>query len=152
MDLNELKAVGVKRKSRKRIGRGPGSGMGKTASRGSKGNTARTGWSRRRSFEGGQTPLFRKLPIKGFNNGRFTFSYLPINVSSLNVFPDGHVVTVEELRVKGIVHKNANNETIKVKLLGNGECERKLTVKINAVSKSAKEKIEAKGGSIEIVK
>jgi large subunit ribosomal protein L15 len=152
MNLTELKAVGVKKKSRKRIGRGPGSGMGKTASRGSKGHTARTGWARRRSFEGGQTPLFRKLPIKGFKNGRFKKEYLVINVSALNVYKDGDKVGIVELMQKGVVHKNANNESTKVKLLGDGDLERKVDIQVNAISKSAKEKIEAKGGSVEIIK
>ena len=151
MNLTEVKSAKTGRTKRKRIGRGPGSGMGKTASRGSKGNTARTGWSRRRSFEGGQTPLFRKLPIKGFKNGRFKVVYTPINVSALNAFDDGATVTVEEMRQKGIVHKNANSETVKFKILGNGDLERKLNVKISAISKTAKEKIEAAGGTCEIV-
>jgi large subunit ribosomal protein L15 len=152
MNLTDIKKVDIGRRDRKRIGRGPGSGMGKTSSRGSKGNSARSGWSRRRSFEGGQTPLFRKLPIKGFNNGRFKVVFQPISLSKLNVFKDGDNVGIKELRENGVLHSNENVQGLRVKILANGDIDRKINIQVHAISKSAQSKIEAKGGSVEIIK
>lgn len=144
MKLAELKpAEGAKEKSF-RVGRGHGSGNGKTAGRGHKGQKARSGGGVRPGFEGGQMPLYRRLPKRGFTN-RNTKEIVVVNVGRLNVFEDGDVVTIASLVEKGIV----GNPRDGVKVLGNGELEKKLTVKVTAVSQGAKEKIEALGGSVE---
>lgn len=146
MDLSNLKpAEGSKHSDNFRRGRGHGSGNGKTAGKGHKGQRARSGGTRP-GFEGGQMPLIRRIPKRGFTNIN-TKNIVGINVSALNIFEDGAEVTVAALIVAGIV-KNPRDG---VKILGNGELTKKLTVKVNAYSASAKEKIEAAGGSCEVI-
>lgn len=131
-----------------RKGRGPGSGNGKTAGKGHKGQNARSGGGVRPGFEGGQLPLYRKLPKRGFKNDRFGKLYTVINVESLNKFNDGDVVDFAALLEQGIVNTIAKSG---VKILGEGELTKKLTVKAAVFSASAKEKIEAVGGKTEVV-
>ena len=145
MKLHELSPAEGSAKAAFRKGRGPGSGNGKTAGKGHKGQNARSGGGVRPGFEGGQLPLYRKLPKRGFNN-KFAKVYAIVNVSALNVFEDGAVVDLDALLAKKIVRK-ANDG---LKILGNGELTRKLTVKAAVFSAGAKEKIEAAGGKIEV--
>lgn len=146
MRLHELKpAVGAK-KSSKRIGRGTASGWGKTAGKGQKGQNSRSGGGVRPGFEGGQMPLYRRLPKRGFTN-IFAKEYTCINVDRLNIFEDGTEVTPELLREAGMA-KRVNDG---IKILGNGNIEKKLTVKANKISKAAAEKIEAAGGKVEVI-
>ena len=146
MKLNELSPAAGSAKAAWRKGRGPGSGNGKTAGKGHKGQNARSGGGVRPGFEGGQLPLYRKLPKRGFNN-RFAVNYATVNVSALNVFEDGAVVDLEALLAKKIVRKELDG----LKVLGNGELTKKLTVKATVFSATAKEKIEAAGGKTEEV-
>ena len=146
MKLHELTAVEGSTKERKRIGRGHGSGQGKTAGKGHKGQKARSGGSIRPGFEGGQMPLQRRVPKRGFNN-IFAKKIVAINVSDLNKFEDGAEVDAQALVNVGIVKKEYDG----IKILGNGEISKKLTVKANAFSASAKEKIEALGGTCEVI-
>ena len=147
MKLNELTKA-PEAKAKKRVGRGPGSGMGKTAGRGENGQKSRSGASIPAWFQGGQTPLFRRIPKRGFNNARFRVEYATINLSDLNkMFNDGDVVTPELLKEKGIIKK----QLCGVKVLGNGELEKKLTVKANRFSSSAVTKIESAGGKAEVI-
>ncbi len=135
-------------KAKKRVGRGPGSGLGKTSGRGQKGQKSRSGASIPAWFQGGQTPLYRRIPKRGFNNARFTIRYATINISDLNnFFNDGDVVTPELLKEKKIIKKQLNG----VKVLGNGELKKKLTVKANIFSGSAISKIESAGGKVEVI-
>ena len=129
--------------STKRLGRGIGSGLGKTSGKGHKGQWARSGGGVRPGFEGGQTPIARRLPKRGFNNKNFSIDYDVVNVEKLNVFEDGAVVTTEALLEKRIIRKTLDG----VKVLGNGELTAKLEVSANAFSKSAIAKIEAAGGT-----
>ena len=145
MKLHELSPAIGSAKDAYRKGRGPGSGNGKTAGKGHKGQNARSGGGVRPGFEGGQIPLYRKHPKRGFNN-KFAKIYTIVNVEQLNVFEDGAVVDVEALMAKRIVRKVVDG----VKILGNGELTRALTVKATVFSASAKEKIEAAGGKIEV--
>ena len=146
MKLNELSpAVGSAKDSYRR-GRGPGSGNGKTAGKGHKGQNARSGGGVRPGFEGGQLPLYRKLPKRGFKN-RFATNYAIVNVAALNKFEDGAVVDLEALLAAKIVRKELDG----LKILGNGELTKKLTVKATVFSATAKEKIEAAGGKTEEV-
>ena len=147
MKLNELSPAQGSAKAAWRKGRGPGSGNGKTAGKGHKGQNARSGGGVRPGFEGGQLPLYRKLPKRGFNNSRFGKAYAVVNVASLNKFNDGDVVDCAALLAQGII-KNALDG---VKILGEGELTKKLTVKAAVFSASAKEKIEAVGGKTEVV-
>ena len=147
MKLNTLKPADGAVKARKRVGRGPGSGTGKTAGRGENGQNSRSGGGVRVGFEGGQTPLFRRLPKRGFSNARFKKVYAVINLSDLNKFEDGAVVTPEILKNSGIIKKAMDG----IKVLGNGTLEKKLTVKANKFSLSAKEKIESLGGKAEVI-
>ena len=147
MKLHELSPAAGSAKDAYRKGRGPGSGNGKTAGKGHKGQNARSGGGVRPGFEGGQLPLYRKLPKRGFNNAKFANVYAIVNVAALNVFEDGAVVDLAALLEKKIVRK-ANDG---LKVLGNGELSKKLTVKATIFSASAKEKIEAAGGKIEEV-
>ena len=144
MKLNELEAS---TKARKRIGRGPGSGNGKTSGKGHKGQNARSGGGVRPGFEGGQLPFYRRLSKRGFNNYNFRTVYATVNVSDLEVFEEGTVVTKELLIEKGLVKKELDG----IKVLGNGELTKKLTVKANKFSSSAKAKIENVGGTIEVI-
>ena len=146
MKLHELKPAEGSAKAAWRKGRGEGSGNGKTAGKGHKGQNARSGGGVRPGFEGGQLPLYRKLPKRGFNNSKFAKVYAIVNVDALNVFEDGAVVDLEALMAKKIVRK-ANDG---LKILGNGELTKKLTVKASIFSATAKEKIEAAGGKIEV--
>ena len=134
-------------KSRKRVGRGPGSGMGKTSTRGEKGQKARSGGGVHMWFEGGQTPLYKRLPRRGFSNAKFATKYAIVNVSDLNRFKDGDVVTPELLKESGLVKKELNG----IKILGNGKLEKKLTVKANLFTNSAIVKIEELGGTTEVI-
>lgn len=134
-------------KSCKRVGRGVATGNGKTSGRGHKGQNARSGGGVRPGFEGGQLPLFRRLPKRGFSNAPFKVEYATINLSDLEKFEDGAVVTPELLKEMGIVKKQLSG----IKVLGNGELTKKLTVKASKFSKTAIEKIEKIGGKAEVI-
>ena len=135
-------------KARKRVGRGPGSGMGKTSTRGEKGQKARSGASISAWFQGGQTPIYRRIPKRGFNNARFETKFATINLSTLDkFFNDGDVVTPEVLKERGIVKKQLSG----VKVLANGELSKKLTVKATRFSSTAVTKIENAGGKAEVI-
>ena len=134
-------------KSRKRLGRGVATGNGKTSGKGHKGQNARSGGGVRPGFEGGQLPLFRRLPKRGFSNAPFKVEYATINVSDLEKFEDGAVVTPELLKEMGIV----KNQLAGIKVLGNGELTKKVTVKAAKFSKTAVEKIEKIGGKAEVI-
>lgn len=149
MNLAEAKALGLKYEDRNRVGRGPGSGNGKTAGRGHKGAKARSGWSTRAGWEGGQMPLFRRMPKRGFNNKNFRKVFTIINVGELNRFADGETVSLQTVLEKGLVSQAKHTELFKV--LGDGKLERKLTLRVDAITKSAKEKVEALGGTVEIL-
>ena len=146
MKLHELSPAEGSTKENFRKGRGAGSGNGKTAGKGHKGQNARSGGGVRPGFEGGQLPLYRKLPKRGFNN-KFATNYAIVNVDALNVFEDGAVVDLEALLAKKIVRKGLDG----LKVLGNGELTKKLTVKAAVFSATAKEKITAAGGQAEEV-
>ena len=146
MKMHELAPALGSTKEAKRIGRGHGSGNGKTAGKGHKGQKARAGHGMRAGFEGGQMPLQRRVPKRGFNN-IFAEEWLAINVSALEVFEDGTVVDAAALADKGII-KKAN---LHVQVLGNGKLTKKLEVKLNAYSASATEKINAAGGKAEVI-
>ena len=147
MRLHDLKPRPGARHRRKRLGQGESSGHGKTSGRGGKGQTARSGSSIRIGFEGGQMPLIRRIPKRGFNNARHTTEYVPVNLEALNRFEDGAKVDAAALRSAGL----ANGRVDLIKILGGGELTRKLTVTAHAFSESARKKIEAKGGSCEVV-
>ena len=148
MRLHDLKPTAGSKHRRKRIGRGPGSGRGgHTSTRGQKGQGSRSGSSTRPGFEGGQLPLARRLPKRGFNNKKFATLYIPVNLESLNQFDDGATVDEAALRAAGLVNGRGDG----VKILGQGELEKKLTVKAAAFSASARAAIEGKGGSCEVV-
>ena len=146
MKLHELKPAVGSRKERNRVGRGIGSGNGKTSGKGHKGQNARSGGGVRPGFEGGQNPLFRRLPKRGFTNVNRK-EYAIVNVETLNRFEDGAEVTAALLLETGVV----SNEKAGIKILGNGELTKKLTVKAHKFSASAKEAIENAGGSIEVI-
>ena len=146
MKLNQLTATPGATKARKRIGRGYGAGTGKTAGKGHKGQKARAGRGMQWGFEGGQWPLQRRLPTRGFVNN-FATRYTAVNVAALNVFEDGATVDTEALKKAGLVKKIGDG----IKVLGNGTLEKKLTVKAAAFSESAKAKIEAAGGKAEVI-
>ena len=148
MKLHELSPAAGSSKSAWRKGRGPGSGNGKTGGRGHKGQNARTGGGVRPGFEGGQIPLYRRLPKRGFTNSLFKKEYAIINLETLDkLFNDGDAVSMEVLLEKGIVKKELNG----LKVLGRGEITKKLTVNATIFSASAKEKIEAVGGKAEVI-
>ena len=147
MKLHELeKNIGATQK-RKIVGRGRGSGLGKTSGKGHKGQNARSGGGVRAVFEGGQTPLYRRLPKRGFNNAQFATVYAVINVSDLNRFENGTVVSPALLREVGLV----KNQLDGIKVLGNGELTKKLTIQAHKFSKTAVEKIEKSGSKIEVM-
>ena len=146
MNLHELKPAVGSRKQRKRVGRGPGSGRGKTSTRGEKGQKSRSGYSSKRGFEGGQMPLHRRLPKRGFTN-IFRTHYRTVNVDRLNGFEAGAVVTPEALEEAGLLRKG----TGPVKLLGNGELKVALTVKVHKFTGSAAKKIQTAGGNTEVL-
>ncbi len=146
MKLHELSPAQGSVKSRYRKGRGPGSGNGKTAGRGHKGQNARSGGGVRPGFEGGQLPIYRRLPKRGFNN-HFSKEYAIINVGKLNEFDEGSVINVQTLLDCGILNKALDG----LKVLGNGEITKKLTVEAAIFSATAKEKIEAAGGKAQVI-
>ncbi|MDD2707250.1 MAG: 50S ribosomal protein L15 [Verrucomicrobiae bacterium] len=147
MRLHHLNPVfGAKHRS-KRLGCGESSGHGKTSCRGGKGQTARSGSSIRLGFEGGQTPLYRRMPKRGFNNKRFKRKVAVVNVAELNEFPDGAVVDVKALLDAGLIRGGFEA----VKILGGGELKKKLTVQVHLLSESARKQIEAAGGTISLI-
>jgi len=146
MKLYDLQPAEGAKKTPKRIGRGIGSGMGKTSTKGHKGQKARSGGGKGPAFEGGQTPLQRRLPKRGFTN-KFKREWVEVNLDKLNLFDNGTEVTPDVLLEKGIIKKKADG----VKILGNGEVTKKLTVKSNGFSKSAIAKIEKAGGKAEVI-
>ena len=146
MKLHELQPAAGSTTAPKRVGRGVGSGLGKTSGKGHKGAKARSGGGKRPGFEGGQMPLYRRVPKRGFTN-IFGTEYAAVNVERLEVFNDGDVVTVDELLAKKIIRKPMDG----VKIMGNGELTKKLTVKAAKFTASAKEKIEALGGKAEVI-
>jgi len=147
VELNELKSPAGATHKPKRVGRGMGSGMGKTSTRGQKGQKSRSGGGTRPGFEGGQMPLQRRLPKRGFNNKKFRTEYAIVNVGDLNCFEDGTVVTAELLRDAGLVKKTEHN----IKILGNGDLEKNLTVQAQKFTKTAEEKITSTGGRVEVI-
>ncbi len=147
MKLHELSPAEGSRKSARRLGRGMGSGLGKTSGKGHKGAKARSGGGKRPGFEGGQTPLYRILPKRGFSNSRFAIRYAEVNVSDLELFENGSVIDPQALLASGIIRKELDG----VKILGDGELTKSLTVKAAKFSKGAKEKIEASGGKVEVI-
>lgn len=146
MKLHDLKPAVGATTAEKRLGRGTGSGLGKTSGKGHKGAKARSGGGKRPGFEGGQMPLTMRLPKRGFTN-KWRTEYVAINVDRLDIFEDGQVVTPVELIEMGIIKKIEDG----VKIMGNGEITKKLTVRANKFTASAKEKIEAAGGKAEVI-
>ncbi len=149
MKINELRATPGARQQAYRKGRGPGSGNGKTAGRGHKGQNSRSGGGVRPGFEGGQMPIYRRLPKRGFSNKRFAADYIVINVGDLERFDEGATVDAKALKASGLIALPKVNDGIKI--LGDGTLTRKLTVRANAFTASAKEKIEKAGGVAEEV-
>ena len=147
MKLSDVHQGTPKRRRTRRKGRGPGSGRGKTAGRGHKGQRSRSGGSLRPTFEGGQMPLFRRIPKRGFNNANFTKRYAIVNVGSLGAFGANEVVDFESAKEKGLVKKPLTG----LKVLGAGELSVALTVRASAVSVAARRKIEGAGGKVELV-
>ncbi len=146
MKLHEIQAPPGANKRTKRVGRGPGSGHGKTSTRGHKGQKSRSGGGIRPGFEGGQMPLQRRLPKRGFTN-IFKKEYVIVNIQELNIFDDGTEVTIELMQDVGMVKGVKDG----VKILGNGELQKQLTVKAHRFSKQAEEKISARGGKAEVI-
>lgn len=146
MKLHELDKS-PETKTAKRVGRGPGSGTGKTSGRGEKGQKARSGTSIPAWFQGGQMPLHRRLPKRGFNNKRFKIEYAIVNISDLNNFKDGDTITPEKLKEAGLYKK----ELAGIKILGNGTLDKKLTVKAHKFTNSAIQKIQNAGGTAEVI-
>ena len=146
MKLNELQPAVGSKKSPRRLGRGTGSGLGKTSGKGHKGAKARSGGGKRPGFEGGQMPLYRRVPKRGFNN-IFGTEYAEVNVERLEIFNDGDTVTAEKLLEAGIIRKTLDG----VKILGSGDLTKKLTVQATKFTAGAKEKIEAVGGKAEVI-
>ena len=147
MKLHNIQTPVGATKTRKIVGRGPGSGLGKTSGKGHKGQNARSGGGVRPGFEGGQLPLFRRLPKRGFSNAMFKTEYAVINLSDLNKFEDDAIVTPELLKEMGLI----KNQLDGIKVLGNGTLEHKLTVKAHKFSKRALEEIEKLGGKAEVI-
>ena len=147
MKLHTMKPAEGATFTRKRVGRGIGSGLGKTSGKGHKGQNARSGGGVRKGFEGGQLPLFRRLPKRGFTNAMFKTEYAVINLSDLNKFEDGATVSPELLKEMGLVKKQLDG----IKVLGNGKLEKKLVVKAHKFSNVAKEQIEKLGGKAEVL-
>lgn len=147
MDLKTVTSKGTPYKARTRVGRGIGSGKGKTCGRGHKGWGARSGSTRRPGYEGGQMPIYRRVPNRGFTNARFRTDYTIINVDALNAFEDGATVDLDRVLEKGLASLN----TRLLKVLGNGELSKKLTVRGNKFSKSAVEKIQNAGGEVVVL-
>lgn len=147
MDLKTVTDQGIRYPDRRRIGRGPGSGLGKTSGRGHKGWGQRSGTSRRPGYEGGQMPIYRRVPKRGFTNARFRTDYTTINVESLNVFDAGTTVDLEQVLARGLTGKISPL----FKVLGDGKLEKKLTVRAQKFTKSAVEKIQAAGGTVVVL-
>lgn len=148
MNIHDLSPAPGSRKAAKRLGQGIGSGTGKTAGKGHKGHKARAGGGVRPGFEGGQMPLVRRVPKRGFNNARFTKEYQIVNVASLSSrFEGGREVAAQDLLNAGLIR----NLSQPVKLLAKGDVDKAFTVKVNAVSEGAKKKIEAAGGKVEVI-
>jgi large subunit ribosomal protein L15 len=148
MDLKAIKKTKVSRKKRVRVGRGPGSGLGKTCGRGQNGYGSRSGSGGKLGHEGGQMPLYRRLPKKGFTNARFKTTYATLNVRDLKVFNEGDTVDLASAKAHKLLKKNASN----LKVLGSGELNIKLKVKADRFSSSAREKIEKAGGVVEEIR
>ena len=147
MGLSNLKPAKGSTQSRKRVGRGPGSGLGKTSGRGEKGQKSRSGFSHRPGFEGGQMPLHRRVPKRGFSNARFRKEYTELNLDQLEVFEAGTIVTPEVLLKNGLIRKLRDG----VKVLGRGELTKALTVRAHRFSATAQERIAAAGGKAELI-
>lgn len=147
MNLTDVKKSAKAHRSRKRVGRGMGSGKGKTCGRGHKGAKSRAGYSRKMTYEGGQMPLFRRLPKRGFSNVRWAVPVTVVNVEVLNRFRKGTDVGPDELRAEGVV----KGKLVRLKVLGRGELQKALTVRAHAFSASAAEKIEKAGGKAEVI-
>ena len=147
MNLHDLRPAPGSRRKTKRLGQGIGSGTGKTSGKGNKGHKSRTGGGVRPGFEGGQMPLVRRVPKRGFNNARFAKEYQVVNVESLSKFEIGREITAEDLYGAGLVRSPSQP----VKLLAKGGVDKPFTVKVNAVSQGARQKIEAAGGKVEVV-
>ena len=147
MKLHSLQPAPGATKTRKRVGRGVGSGLGKTSGRGQKGQNSRSGGGVRPGFEGGQSPLFRRLPKRGFSNARFKTTYAVINLSDLDKFEEGATVTPELLKEMGLIKQGLDG----IKVLGNGTLTKKLNVKAHKFSSVAKEQIEKLGGKAEVI-
>lgn len=147
MELNEINAKVKGRASRKRIGRGPGSGWGCTAGRGDKGAGSRSGYRRRLGMDGGQMPFIRRIAKRGFTNAQFKREWSFVNLNDLNNFEDGAVVTAEECLKRGVIPKMRDG----LKVLGVGSLEKKLTVRVHRASKKAVEAITAAGGTLELI-
>jgi large subunit ribosomal protein L15 len=149
MNLAEAKALGRAFPERKRVGRGVGSGLGKTSGRGHKGAKARSGWSRRIGWEGGQMPLYRRLPKVGFNNKNFEKVFTVVNVRDLEGFEAGAVVDLAAVLQKGLTSQAKHSKLFKI--LGDGDLTKAVTVKVDAITKSAREKIENAGGTVQLI-
>ncbi|MCA8950897.1 MAG: 50S ribosomal protein L15 [Planctomycetes bacterium] len=149
MNLSEAKTLGLKFPDRKRVGRGIGSGTGKTSGRGHKGAKARSGWSSRIGWEGGQMPIYRRVPKRGFNNKNFEKVYTVVNVRDLEAFDAGATVDLAAVLQKGLTSQARHSELFKV--LGDGDLSKAVTVRAHAVTASAREKIEKAGGSVELI-
>ena len=149
MNLAEAKALGLKFPERKRIGRGVGSGLGKTSGRGHKGAKARSGWSSPIGWEGGQMPIYRRLPKRGFNNKNFEKVFTVVNVSDLVGFDAGAVVDLAAVLAKGLTSKEKHSDLFKI--LGTGEITKAITVKVDAITATAKDKIEKAGGTVLVI-
>ena len=149
MKQNDLKPVAGSTRKASRVGRGHGSGSGKTSGRGHKGQKARSGGGVRPQFEGGQMPLYRRLPKRGFNNKRFAKHYITVNVGDLMRMDEGDAVTAETLAARGVISLPKVNDGLKI--LGDGQLTKKLDVKASAFTATAKEKIEAAGGTCEVI-
>jgi len=147
MKLHELVANEGAKQTKKRVGRGPGSGLGKTSGKGQKGQKARSGGGKGAVFEGGQLPLYRRLPKRGFSNAKFKTVYATVNLDDLNRFENGTVVTHALLKETGLVKKGLDG----IKVLGEGTLEKKLTIQANKFSGSALEKIEKSGSKAEVI-
>lgn len=147
MKLHELQMNPGAKQTKKRVGRGPGSGLGKTSGKGHKGQNARSGGGVRPVFEGGQLPLYRRLPKRGFSNAMFKTRYAVINVEDLNVFDEGTTVTPALLKEVGMVKQQLDG----IKVLGSGKLEKKLTIQAHKFSKSALEKINESGSKAEVI-
>ena len=147
MKLSNISYTEGSKKKRNRVGRGTSSGSGKTSGKGHKGQKARSGYSRKAGFEGGQLPLFKRIPKRGFSNYEFKIKYAIINVEDLNVFEESVEVNPEILKDAGMI----KNQLDGIKILGNGTLNKKLIVKAHSFTKTAKEKIEAKGGKVEVI-